>query len=293
LDAAVALLRRLAKEFEQDRPGTVVGMPDVFRGDSWQLCLQRPALPVTAAVFIRAGFKASGFDSRIGIGWGGVERLHPERISESSGPAFVRSGQALDQLRKDQSLALPHFRDDSVTSGANSALIMLEAGVGLLDALLARWTQREAAAVYGTLRKLGYRDAAPGANEAGESAYSPSHSGCASPGFVDKPHSALSGAGGGFYRESGFFMSERFMVQRDSQASFQASLLACFLGIANCQACSCAMLTLFIILIAAHVFGDFLLQTDGMAKNKARWWVLFVHATAHGALVYILLQQWG
>jgi hypothetical protein len=154
LDAAVALLRRLAKEFEQDRPGTVVGMPDVFRGDSWQLCLQRPALPVTAAVFIRAGFKASGFDSRIGIGWGGVERLHPERISESSGPAFVRSGQALDQLRKDQSLALPHFRDDSVTSGANSALIMLEAGVGLLDALLARWTQREAAAVYGTLRKL-------------------------------------------------------------------------------------------------------------------------------------------
>ena len=154
LEAAMSLLRRLAKEFENTHPESVVGKPDVFRGDSWQLCLQRPFLAVTAAVFIRAGFKADDFDTRIGIGWGPVERLHESRISESSGPAFVRSGQALDKLGKERSLAIPQFGDHSLTGFEYPSLDMLEVGVGLLDAHLARWTQRESVAVYGTLRKL-------------------------------------------------------------------------------------------------------------------------------------------
>lgn len=52
------------------------------------------------------------------------------------------------------------------------------------------------------------------------------------------------------------------------------------------------MLTIFIILLCAHCFGDFLLQTNGMARNKGKWGVLLIHALIHGALVYILLQQW-
>lgn len=154
LDSAMSLLRRLAVEFGQVHHESVIGGPGVFRGDSWQLCLQRPALAVTAAVFIRAGFKADDFDTRIGIGWGAVERLNPESISESIGPAFARSGQALDQLGKEQSLALPQFNDPTQTRATDPALDMLEVGVGLLDALLARWTQRESVAVYGTLRRL-------------------------------------------------------------------------------------------------------------------------------------------
>ena len=154
LDAAMSRLRRLVQEFEQVQPETVVGQPGVFRGDSWQVCLKRPALALTAAVFIRAGFKAENFDTRIGIGWGTVERLHPERISESSGPAFARSGQALDQLGKDCSLALPQSGDSSPTGLDHPSLDMLGVGVGLLDALLVRWTQRESVAVYGTLRNL-------------------------------------------------------------------------------------------------------------------------------------------
>jgi len=152
LEAAMALLRRLASEFQQIHPESIVGRPDVFRGDSWQICLQQPALVVTATVFLRAGFKADDLDTRIGIGWGTVERLNPDRISQSSGSAFTRSGQALDTLGKGQHLALA--RSGETADADSLPPVMLAGGVVLLDALLSRWTQRESVAVYGTLRKL-------------------------------------------------------------------------------------------------------------------------------------------
>lgn len=151
MDAAKALLHRLAREFGETHPDALVGVPDVFRGDSWQICLKFPTLAITAAVFVRAGFKADDLDTRIGISWGTVERLNPARISESNGQAFTRSGLALDGLGKGRRLALA--RSDE-TSSDHLPPDMLDAGVGLLDALVSRWTQREAAAVYGTLRKL-------------------------------------------------------------------------------------------------------------------------------------------
>lgn len=154
LEDAISLLRRLAKEFEHTHPESVVGQPDVFRGDSWQLCLKRPSLAVTAAVFIRAGFKADDLDTRIGIGLGTVDRLHSERISESSGPAFAHSGRTLDKLGKHRALALDGAGYLDVGGYARSPVDPLIAGVGLLDAHIARWTQREAVAVYGALRKL-------------------------------------------------------------------------------------------------------------------------------------------
>jgi len=149
LKEAMTLLRHLAGEFEQACPGSVVGSPDIFRGDAWQLCLRRPSLAITAAVFIRAGCKADDFDTRIGIGWGAVERLNPDRITESIGPAFTRSGAALDGLGKVRLLAVAHA--DAENAGASD---MLAAGVDLLDVLISQWTQRESVAVYGSLRKL-------------------------------------------------------------------------------------------------------------------------------------------
>src|SRR5690606_18325316 len=97
-----ALLRLLAQQFADVHDRTVVGMPDVFRGDSWQWCLQRPSLAFTAAVFLRAGLKSHDVDTRIGIGIGSVAVLHEEKISESTGPAFIASGEVLDGLEKDR-----------------------------------------------------------------------------------------------------------------------------------------------------------------------------------------------
>ena len=58
-----------------------------------------------------------------------MERLNTERISESVGPAFARSGEALDQLGKDLSLAFSHSDKSAPTGVGQPALDMLEAGV--------------------------------------------------------------------------------------------------------------------------------------------------------------------
>jgi len=52
------------------------------------------------------------------------------------------------------------------------------------------------------------------------------------------------------------------------------------------------MLTIFIILVCAHSLGDFLLQTNAMARHKGKSSVLLGHVALHGALAYVLLQEW-
>lgn len=150
LDRAMDRIRQLAGEFAAIHTGSIVGTVDVFRGDSWQLCLTQPTLAVTAAVFIRAGLKSDHLDTRIGLGFGAVERLHEEQISLSTGPAFVASGQALDSLTRDRALAA-RFPDPAP---ATWAVWLGEIALPLLDLALAEWTQRESVAAYGIVSGL-------------------------------------------------------------------------------------------------------------------------------------------
>ena len=48
---------------------------------------------------------------------------------------------------------------------------------------------------------------------------------------------------------------------------------------------------LFVVLVCAHILGDFLFQTKKMAQNKNRVSVLFLHSAIHGILVYFLVAQ--
>lgn len=47
-----------------------------------------------------------------------------------------------------------------------------------------------------------------------------------------------------------------------------------------------------VILVAAHLIGDFLLQPDGLVRRKSRIQYLLLHAGVHGLLVYGALQAW-
>ncbi|MGA1826252.1 MAG: DUF3307 domain-containing protein [bacterium] len=49
---------------------------------------------------------------------------------------------------------------------------------------------------------------------------------------------------------------------------------------------------LFVVLICAHILGDFLLQPDTLAKNKHYFFVSFFHAAIHAFLVWLLAEVW-
>lgn len=138
LDRARGALEAAARDAADWEPGLVAGAGlEVFRGDSWQLCLARPVRWLRVALFVRARLKAlgRGFDTRIGAGLGPVERLDTQRISRSTGLAFERSGAALDAMGRDDRILL-------AGSGALSAAVAWAAGE-----FSRRWTPDQAAAV--------------------------------------------------------------------------------------------------------------------------------------------------
>lgn len=118
----------------------VYGEPEIFRGDQWQTLLAQPKFAFRSAVYVRAKLIAMGFDSRISIGVGEVDRISRQRVSMSDGDAFVRSGRGLDEMqRPNLAIAVP---PDLSNIGP-----WLQAIVELSDAILLGWTKRQAEVV--------------------------------------------------------------------------------------------------------------------------------------------------
>lgn len=147
---AMELLKHAAMTFAEQYPDTIVGEMDTFRHDSWQLLIKQPAMAFRAAVFLRSALKLESdaetkFDTRICIGIGLVERIDIQRISNSRGSAFTRSGKGLDSMDR-ECLML-------VTGNGTPALLNGLAGtaVPLLDCVISDWTPTESRAVYGAL----------------------------------------------------------------------------------------------------------------------------------------------
>ena len=79
----------------------VKGKPEFFRGDAWQLLLTDPAMAMRVGILLRASLLAGGLaDSRIAIGLGEVEQISSERVSLSTGQAFILAGKALDNMTR-------------------------------------------------------------------------------------------------------------------------------------------------------------------------------------------------
>lgn len=73
---------------------------DIYRGDSFQLVV-RPHQALLSAFSIKASIRQTGTqDVRMAIGMGAIE-YPAEKLSESQGEAFVRSGECFDQLKKE------------------------------------------------------------------------------------------------------------------------------------------------------------------------------------------------
>ncbi|MBN4056437.1 hypothetical protein JYT20_01815 [Rhodothermus sp. AH-315-K08] len=73
---------------------------EIYRGDSFQLRLDNPEVSLRAAMRIKASMKTEkARDVRLAIGIGAISYL-AQRVTESNGDAFIRSGEKFEQLRK-------------------------------------------------------------------------------------------------------------------------------------------------------------------------------------------------
>lgn len=145
-------LKELWEQFGQAHGSSVVGSLEIYRGDGWQAALSKPALAVDAAVFLRAAVKAQPFpqktDTRIGIGIGEIRALLSNRLSESNGMAFQRSGEALESLSREDRF----FGFQSAMEGRQAPE---SAVLFMMDLAIQRWSKPEAAAAMGSL--LGWK----------------------------------------------------------------------------------------------------------------------------------------
>lgn len=100
LNAARNSVADALSDVEGWREGLVGAKPEFFRGDSWQALLTDPKFFLRAMIYVRARLKASGegWDTRVAVGLGRVERIDKKRTSLSSGEAFTLSGRALDDI---------------------------------------------------------------------------------------------------------------------------------------------------------------------------------------------------
>jgi len=132
---------------------------EIFRGDSFQAIIQNPELALVAAIIIRShlrtfesksrviGSKKSNkpinyaySDARIAIGIGEVSYLG-NKISESQGEAFQKSGHLLDKLKKENE----RLGIDTPWEDINKELYVESK---LADAIINRWTANTAMAVF-------------------------------------------------------------------------------------------------------------------------------------------------
>lgn len=115
---------------------------DIFRGDSFQLMVEL-AQAVEAMFYIKSRIRSLGhLDVRMGLGIGDVDYLD-NHIKNSSGEAFVRSGEAFESLNKDL-IAVKSLWED----WDESSNILL----GLCVEIANKWTVNMAETVAQSLR---------------------------------------------------------------------------------------------------------------------------------------------
>jgi len=128
-----------AAEFRRWQPRALSGVPEVFRGDAWQLLLREPRWALRVALLMYALLLArNDVRTRVSIGIGAVDVVNRGRISLSTGEAFTLSGHALDRITGyfDLTGALPERA--APLAGWFPAMLHLCSG------LIRPWTRRQA-----------------------------------------------------------------------------------------------------------------------------------------------------
>lgn len=141
-------MRATSKDLREAFAKSVPLEVDIFRGDSWQMLVTEPQLALRVGLFYRAGLRSQmqshQFDIRMAIALGTIDFLPGERVSEGDGEAFRLSGEALESMSKSSNMSfrLPGHAEETA----------LNVVVQLVDAIAARWSDKQALAVTGALQ---------------------------------------------------------------------------------------------------------------------------------------------
>lgn len=135
------------------------GTFEIFRGDSFQGIIPRPELALLVAIIIRSRLRTyepslsvtgdnkkdkpilhSYSDARIAIGVGTI-RYNADRVTESQGEAFQKSGHSIDKMKKNNERL-------SIVTPWENINNELDVECKLADALISSWTASTAEAMY-------------------------------------------------------------------------------------------------------------------------------------------------
>lgn len=129
----------------------------VFRGDSWQVHVTDATLALHVGLSFRAALRVeASVDTRIGIALDAVDTVDETNISASMGPAFQRSGRALDELHNGWRMRclLPETVDEVAQVGADALC-------ELADHIATHWTNAQAQAIASRMLFVSSEDDAP------------------------------------------------------------------------------------------------------------------------------------
>jgi len=143
LDRVRSVIFESSQQLASWSEGLVPRPLEFSRGDTWQLLLRDPSQALRASLWIRSELlHRCAVDTRIAVGLGAVLPL-ADTLAKSGGPAFVLSGQALDEMAARRlTIVLPPLMPLAVWADLSARLC---------DALVASWTQRQAQLVHAVL----------------------------------------------------------------------------------------------------------------------------------------------
>lgn len=143
LDSIKAIFVEIANERGIELPF------EMWRGDSFQVIVEKPELAMEIAVLFRAGlrWKTQGdekknglWDARIGIGVGDIS-FRATTVASSNGEAFILSGSAFDLIDKSR-------YGLNVLTSWNEVNSEMGVSTVLADVIISSWSKKQSEAIY-------------------------------------------------------------------------------------------------------------------------------------------------
>ena len=146
-------LQKVIFDFRMQSPANL----EMFRGDSFQITIEKPSSALPIGIALRAALRANTpdgltpCDARISIGIGEVS-YESESILTSDGEAFRLSGRGLDSLGKQRL---------SISTSTEVLNAELKLNTAFADEIITKWTPKQAAVVYvGLIKEASQKDMA-------------------------------------------------------------------------------------------------------------------------------------